>query len=63
VLHPDVHAKAQAEIDTVIGEDRLPEMEDRSSLPYIECVIKEVLRWQSVIPLGETLVHITLMDL
>ncbi|KAJ3794923.1 cytochrome P450 [Lentinula aff. detonsa] len=52
VLHPQVFKKAQAEMDSVIGSDRLPTFEDRSSLPYLECVIKEVCRWNVPIPLG-----------
>jgi cytochrome P450 len=55
LLHPEVQVKAQAEIDEVIGRERLPDMDDRNSLPYVECVLKEVLRWQSVVPLGEAL--------
>ncbi|QRV86908.1 cytochrome P450 family protein [Ceratobasidium sp. AG-Ba] len=51
-LYPEVQARAQAEIDQVVGSNRLPEMEDRASLPYLECVLKEVLRWQTVVPLG-----------
>ncbi|QRW00927.1 cytochrome P450 family protein [Ceratobasidium sp. AG-Ba] len=51
-LYPEIQAKAQAEIDQVVGGNRLPEMEDRASLPYLECVLKEVLRWQTVVPLG-----------
>ncbi|QRV92069.1 cytochrome P450 family protein [Ceratobasidium sp. AG-Ba] len=51
-LYPEIQARAQAEIDEVVGTDRLPEMEDRSSLPYIERVLKEILRWQPVFPLG-----------
>jgi cytochrome P450 len=53
VRNQDVLVKAQAEIDQIIGPDRLPEMNDRESLPYIECVLKELLRWQPVLPLGE----------
>lgn len=52
VLNQDVLAKAQAEVDEVIGPDRLPEMSDRGSLPYVKCVLKEVLRWQPVVPLA-----------
>ncbi|EIW76051.1 cytochrome P450 [Coniophora puteana RWD-64-598 SS2] len=52
VLHPDVQRKAQAEIDTVIGAGRLPDFEDRASLPYISAIVKEVLRWNPVAPLG-----------
>jgi hypothetical protein len=44
VLHPDVFAKAQTEIDRVVGSDRLPDFQDRNSLPYVECVVKEVYR-------------------
>ena len=34
MAHPDVLEKAQKEIDTVVGSDRLPTFEDRSRLPY-----------------------------
>ncbi|CCM06879.1 uncharacterized protein FIBRA_09188 [Fibroporia radiculosa] len=44
-LHPEVFRKAQAEIDRVIGSSRLPDWDDRASLPYLECVLKEVYRW------------------
>ncbi|KAG1840822.1 cytochrome P450 [Suillus subalutaceus] len=49
-LFPDVQKKAQAEIDAVVGPDRLPSFTDRPSLPYIEALAKEVLRWNVVIP-------------
>ncbi|KAL0571246.1 hypothetical protein V5O48_010716 [Marasmius crinis-equi] len=52
VLHPDVLHKAQEEMDRVIGQDTLPSMDDRESLPYFECVLKEVLRWNPPVPLG-----------
>ncbi|KAG2120450.1 cytochrome P450 [Suillus discolor] len=47
-LFPDVQKKAQAEIDAVVGPDRLPSFADRASLPYIEALAKEVLRWNSL---------------
>lgn len=43
-LNPDAYEKARKSIDHVIGTDRLVEIEDRDSLPYITCVLKEVLR-------------------
>lgn len=43
-MYPDVFRKAQAEIDRVIGPDRLPDFDDRESLPYLECIIREVYR-------------------
>ncbi|PCH33051.1 cytochrome P450 [Wolfiporia cocos MD-104 SS10] len=52
VLHPDVYKKAQEEIDQVIGHSRLPNLEDRELLPYIECIIKELFRWNPPSPLG-----------
>lgn len=55
VLYPDVQARAQAEIDSVIGEGlpRLPHWEDQSSLPYVDAILKETLRWHPAVPLGE----------
>lgn len=52
-LYPDVQKKARAEIDAVIGPDRLPSFADRTSLPYIEAITKEVLRWHVVIPCAD----------
>lgn len=54
-LYPEVQKKAQQEIDEVIGKHRLPRMVDRERLPYLTAVYKEVLRWQSIGPLGKTL--------
>ncbi|KAG1795476.1 cytochrome P450 [Suillus plorans] len=48
-LFPDVQKKAQAEIDAVVGPDHLPSFADRASLPYVEALTKEVLRWNIVI--------------
>ncbi|QRW24870.1 cytochrome P450 family protein [Rhizoctonia solani] len=58
-MHPDVQAKAQAELDAVIGT-RLPEMADRDSLPYIRRIVKEVFRWRMVLPLA--LPHACIQD-
>ncbi|KAE9405302.1 cytochrome P450 [Gymnopus androsaceus JB14] len=52
VLHPEYQAKAQAEIDAVCGHDRLPTFEDHDSLPYIEYIMHEVMRWRPVAPMG-----------
>ena len=51
-LYPDVQKKAQAEIDTVVGPNRLPDFRDRPSLPYINAVVKESSRWNLVLPVG-----------
>ncbi|KAG5716246.1 O-methylsterigmatocystin oxidoreductase [Termitomyces sp. T112] len=52
VLNPEVMKKAQAEIDSVVGKDRLPTFEDRQYLPYVDALAKEVLRWNVVVPNG-----------
>ncbi|CCM02244.1 uncharacterized protein FIBRA_04325 [Fibroporia radiculosa] len=49
--YPEIQAKAQAELDSVIGTTRLPSITDRQSLPYIRSLITEVHRWAPVIPL------------
>ena len=54
VLFPQVQRRAQAELDAVIGRDRLPTFDDRTRLPYIEALCKELMRWQMVTPLGTT---------
>ena len=51
-LHPEIQKKAQTEIDNVIGTHRLPEFEDRPSLPYVEALYRELMRWKPVAPLG-----------
>ena len=52
VLYPEVQAKAQADIDRVIGKDRLPDFDDRSELPYLDAIVRETLRWHPAGPLG-----------
>lgn len=54
-LNPEVQRKAQVEIDSVIGSDRLPNMSDQDSLPYVNAIIQEVVRWQPVTPIGVSL--------
>ena len=51
-LFPQVQRRAQAELDVVVGRDRLPTFNDRPRLPYIEALCKELLRWQMVTPIG-----------
>ena len=53
VLYPDVMKRAQAEIDSVVGRDRMPTFADEPHLPYVRAMVKEILRWRPVGPLGE----------
>ncbi|KAI0973096.1 cytochrome P450 [Xylaria arbuscula] len=45
VTHADVQRCAQREIDTVVGPNRLPQLEDMASLPYVRGCVRETLRW------------------
>jgi hypothetical protein len=51
ILFPECQKEAQAQIEAVCG-DRLPEMEDFDSLPYIRSTMKEVFRWLPAATLG-----------
>ncbi|KAF8906163.1 cytochrome P450, partial [Mucidula mucida] len=58
VQNPSILKKAQADIDAVVGHDRLPDFVPSGSgdkpkkLPYLEAILKEVLRWRLVAPLA-----------
>ncbi|KAJ9645508.1 hypothetical protein H2204_001088 [Knufia peltigerae] len=52
LLYPDVQKKAQIELDKVVGEDRMPTMDDDVQLPYIRACMKETLRWMPTTILG-----------
>nr|CAD7202210.1 unnamed protein product [Timema douglasi] len=52
VHYPEIQIKAQKEIDDVVGRDRTPSLDDKSSLPYIEAIQREVHRRQSLAPLS-----------
>lgn len=51
-ISPGVQKKAHQEIDRVVGRERLPTFQDWDSLPYTEAIMREILRWKPVLPLG-----------
>ena len=59
-LNLDVQKKAQAELDAIIGPNRLPELSDSDSLPFVNALIKEALRWHP--PGSIDLPHYTIED-
>ncbi|KAI0712465.1 CyP450 monooxygenase [Earliella scabrosa] len=59
-LYPDVQKRAQAELDAVVGTGRLPDHADRRSLPYVDALVKETIRWQPAAPLA--LPHVSTED-
>ncbi|KAJ4481983.1 cytochrome P450 [Lentinula aciculospora] len=50
--YPEYQIKAQRELDHVVGSDRLPNFGDRDSLPYVQAIVYEIIRWQPVAPTG-----------
>ena len=51
-LYPEVQKKAQQELDAVVGSERLPDFSDRPSLPYVNAIVRELLRWHPATPMG-----------
>lgn len=65
ILHlaanPEVQLRARAELDRVIGSERLPCFLDESNLPYIRAIVTETLRIRPVTSIGTP--HYTTKDL
>ena len=66
VVNPHVLKRAQIELDAVLGPPspndndncRMPNADDRTRLPYINALVKEVWRWNPAVPLGVCIVHV-----
>ncbi|XP_063236602.1 methyl farnesoate epoxidase-like isoform X2 [Bacillus rossius redtenbacheri] len=52
VLHPGVQARAQAELDAVVGRGDQPALHHRPRLCYVEAVLMEVQRHSGVVPVA-----------
>lgn len=53
-LYPRVIKKVQEELDNVVGTNQLPTFADRPSLPYLEALFTELLRWHSPGPISKS---------
>lgn len=69
MLSPDAMKKAQAELDKVVGPDRLPHYSDREKLPYLDACMNEALRLHTLAPNGmlyvpdlQTSTHLSLVS-
>ncbi|KAJ7279406.1 cytochrome P450 [Mycena rebaudengoi] len=51
IAYPESQKKAQEEIDRVVGEHRMPTLDDLDQMPYIRGVILETHRFRPVAPL------------
>ncbi|KAF9491318.1 cytochrome P450 [Pleurotus eryngii] len=58
--YPEIQAKAQAELDRIVGRDRLPSVEDERNMPYIHAIVKEVERCHNPFWLGTP--HVNTQD-
>ncbi|KAK6988663.1 cytochrome P450 [Favolaschia claudopus] len=53
VLNPDVLKKAQREVDEVVKQTgEFPDLNDEDVLPYVAAVMRELLRWKPLAPIG-----------
>jgi cytochrome P450 len=50
--HPEIAEKAYEELNSVVGLARLPVLEDRPKLPYVEAILTEAMRYGPPAPLG-----------
>lgn len=52
-----MQARVQAELDQVVGRDRLPGLDDQRRLPYVMAFLYEAMRFSSFVPV--TIPHAT----
>ncbi|KAJ3573814.1 hypothetical protein NP233_g2187 [Leucocoprinus birnbaumii] len=50
--YPSVQQKAQEELDKVVGPDRLPDFKDSPNLPYLNAILRELIRWRPSAPVA-----------
>ncbi|KAK7012837.1 cytochrome P450 [Favolaschia claudopus] len=55
MLYPHIQLRAQEEVDRILG--RLPTHQDRPSLPFVEAVLTEILRWNPPTPMTSRRLH------
>jgi hypothetical protein len=61
LANPEAQRKAQTEIDAVTGGKYLPDFDDEAAMPYVSALVKEVLRWKNVTPMGMSFIEIPLL--
>ncbi|XP_041659373.1 cytochrome P450 2F3-like [Cheilinus undulatus] len=52
IKYPEIQERMQQEIDTVVGHERSPRMEDRKSLHFTDAVLHEIQRFMDLVPMS-----------
>ncbi|KAF8817273.1 putative cytochrome P450 monooxygenase [Phlegmacium glaucopus] len=52
LAYPKCQRRAQEEIDSVIGPDRMPTLADYENLPYVRALVSESHRFRPLLPIG-----------
>lgn len=52
VSNPKAQRRAQAELDAVVGTERMPTFDDLPHLPILRATLSESMRWRPISPLG-----------
>ncbi|KAI1702851.1 cytochrome p450 domain-containing protein [Ditylenchus destructor] len=50
VKYPEIQNKARQEIDTIVGRDRYPIMQDKLLMPYVSAIVLEIQRYANIVP-------------
>lgn len=53
-LYPDIQKTAQREIANICGAGRMPSITELHSLPYLNALFKEVLRYAPISNIGDS---------
>ena len=61
IAYPEKQQKCQEELDRVVGRSRMPTFLDRNNLVYVRATVREILRWRTVTPVGETIYILMLL--
>ncbi|KAA0201639.1 Cytochrome P450 CYP3213A2 [Hyalella azteca] len=59
-INPEIQAKVHKRLDEVVPNDRLPSLNDRNQLQYVDAMLLEVMRLSSLVPIG--LLHTATAD-
>ncbi|VDB83459.1 unnamed protein product [Peniophora sp. CBMAI 1063] len=52
LAYPECQRRAQVELDLIVGRARVPTFADMPQLCYIQAMVKEILRWQPMLPIA-----------